>query len=260
MSSRIPRAPRCSSSTRAARSPTSDRPAGASQHAAPQALLDILGLDIEAELLTLALTHRSYAYEHGGIPNNERLEFLGDSVLGRAVTVMLYQDNPTLDEGDLAKRRAGLVSTVALADVARSIGLGEYLMLGKGEELTGGREKASILADATEALIGAAFLSAGSEAAEELVLRLVGPLIDSPERLGAALDPKTTLQEIASRRGVGMPVYEMATSGPDHARQFTATVTVGSLVTASGSGSSKKQAEMVAALEACTALTRSGSR
>ncbi|BDI21861.1 ribonuclease III [Herbiconiux sp. L3-i23] len=219
-------------------------------------LIEALGVDIDSELLVLALTHRSYAYEHGGIPNNERLEFLGDSVLGRAVTAMLYREHPDLDEGELAKRRAGLVSTVALAEIARTIGLGRYLLLGKGEELTGGRDKSSILADATEALIGAAYLSAGSEPAEALVLRLVEPLLDSPERLGAALDPKTTLQEIASRRGVGLPVYAIEASGPDHARRFTATVTVGTLVTATGSGTSKKQAEMVAALEACTALTR----
>jgi len=219
-------------------------------------LTEALGVEIEPELLELALTHRSYAYEHGGVPHNERLEFLGDSVLGRAVTVMLYTEYPDVDEGELAKRRAGLVSTVALAEVARTIGLGAYIRLGKGEEMTGGRDKSSILADATEAILGAAYLSLGSEIAEELVLRLVRPLIDAPERLGAALDPKTTLQEIASRRGVGLPVYTIVPSGPDHARIFTATVAVGTLITATGTGTSKKQAEMTAALEACTALTK----
>ncbi|MFD1715853.1 ribonuclease III [Amnibacterium flavum] len=223
-------------------------------------LLEALGLDIEPELLQLALTHRSYAYENGGLPHNERLEFLGDSILGRAVTVMLYLENPGLDEGELAKRRAGLVSTVALAEIARTIGLGEHILLGKGEMQTGGADKSSILADTLEAVFGATFLSAGSEAAEQLVLRLVRPLVDDPDRLGAALDPKTTLQEIAARRGAGVPVYVVAPSGPDHARVFTATVTVGNLVTETGVGSSKKQAEMIAALAACTALTKTRGR
>ena len=124
-----------------------------------RSLTEKLGVDIDAELLGLALTHRSYAYEHGGIPHNERLEFLGDSILGQAVTVMLYTTLPDVDEGALAKRRASVVSTVALAEVARTIGLGAYLKLGRGEENTGGRDKDSLLADATEAIIGAAYLS-----------------------------------------------------------------------------------------------------
>ncbi|MGO3554312.1 MAG: ribonuclease III family protein, partial [Microbacterium gubbeenense] len=118
-----------------------DVPAGTAPLAAK------LRVDIDPELLALALTHRSYAYEHGGIPHNERLEFLGDSVLGQAVTVMLFTSHPDIDEGQLAKRRASVVSTVALAEVARAIGLGEHLMLGRGEEQTGGRDKDSILAD-----------------------------------------------------------------------------------------------------------------
>ena len=117
-----------------------------------------LGLEIEPELIELALTHRSFAYENGGIAHNERLEFLGDSILGQSVTVMLYRDFPHLDEGELAKRRASLVSAVALAEVAQNIGLGAHVRLGRGEELTGGREKGSILADAVEAIIGAAYL------------------------------------------------------------------------------------------------------
>src|SRR5690606_25426579 len=117
----------------------------------PADLLEELQVDIDLELLELALTHRSYAYENGGIGHNERLEFLGDSILGQAVTVMLYRSHPDVDEGELAKRRASLVSTAALAEIAVQIGLGAYLRLGRGEELTGGREKASILADALEA-------------------------------------------------------------------------------------------------------------
>ncbi len=212
-------------------------------------LLAKLGVDIDPELLALALTHRSYAYEHGGIPHNERLEFLGDSVLGQAVTVTLFTRHPELDEGALAKRRASVVSTVALAEVARAIGLGEHLLLGRGEEQTGGRDKDSILADTMEAVIGATFISAGQDAATALVLRLVEPLMADPERYGAAMDPKTSLQELAARRGVTPPVYEVDSTGPDHDRVFTATVTVGP-VSSQGTGTSKKTAEMAAALSA----------
>ncbi|MEY2847708.1 MAG: hypothetical protein RI885_373 [Actinomycetota bacterium] len=215
-----------------------------------------LGVQVGAELLELALTHRSYAYEHGGIANNERLEFLGDSILGQAVTVMLYIENPTLDEGELAKRRASLVSTVALAEVARSIGLGSHLRLGRGEELTGGRDKSSILADTVEAIIGACYLSAGPEAATALVLRLIAPLLTDPDRFGASMDPKTSLQELAARRGRGAPRYTVVDSGPDHSKRFHASVALGADPTmATGEGSSKKQAEMAAALSAWTLLS-----
>lgn len=214
-----------------------------------QALTEKLGVDIDPELLSLALTHRSFAYENGAIPHNERLEFLGDSVLGQAVTVRLFTGHPDLDEGSLAKRRASVVSTVALAEVARTIGLGEYVRLGRGEILTGGRDKDSILADTMEALIGATFLSAGPDEATRMVLRLVEPLLADPERYGAAMDPKTSLQEIAARQGLSAPVYRVEATGPDHDRRFIATVTVGDVV-ATGPGSSKKQAEMAAALTA----------
>ncbi|MFJ4224932.1 ribonuclease III [Microbacterium sp. NPDC089695] len=214
-----------------------------------RALPEKLRVEIDAELLELALTHRSYAYEHGGIPHNERLEFLGDSVLGQAVTVMLFTTHPDLDEGSLAKRRASVVSTVALAEVARGIGLGEHLLLGRGEEQTGGRDKDSILADTMEAVIGATYLSAGPDAATELVLRLTQPLLADPERYGAAMDPKTSLQELAARLGSTPPQYSIEASGPDHDRRFTATVVVGDL-SMTGLGSSKKTAEMAAALSA----------
>ncbi|MCH6229294.1 ribonuclease III [Microbacterium sp. CFH 31415] len=208
-----------------------------------------LGVDIDPELLSLALTHRSWAYENGQVPHNERLEFLGDSVLGQAVTVRLFTGHPELEEGALAKRRASVVSTVALAEIARGIGLGAHLKLGRGEDLTGGRDKDSILADTTEAIIGAAYLSAGPDAATGLVLRLVEPLLADPERYGAAMDPKTSLQELAAHAGVQPPAYSVSSTGPDHDRQFTATVVVGD-VTAQGAGTSKKQAEMAAALRA----------
>ena len=210
-------------------------------------LIEKLGVDIDPELLSLALTHRSFAYENGGIPHNERLEVLGDSVLGQAVTVRLFTGHPELDEGSLAKRRASVVSTVALAEVARGIGLGEYVRLGRGENLTGGRDKDSILADTMEAVIGATYLSAGPEAATALVLRLVEPLLDDPDRYGAAMDPKTSLQELAARRGYAAPAYSVEAAGPDHDRTFTATVKVGDLAL-TGVGTSKKQAEMAAAL------------
>ena len=214
-----------------------------------------LGIEVRADLIELALTHRSYAYEHGGIANNERLEFLGDSILGQAVTVMLYTEYPALSEGDLAKRRASLVSTVALAEIARGIGLGEHLRLGRGEELTGGRDKSSILADTVEAIIGAVYLGTGPDEARDLVLRLIAPLTADPLRFGVSMDPKTSLQEAAAERGAPAPRYDIAATGPDHSKVFVATVIVGGLVTARGEGTSKKAAEMAAALDAWTRLS-----
>jgi ribonuclease III len=214
----------------------------------------VLGVIIAPALYELALTHRSYAYENGGLAHNERLEFLGDSILGQAVTVMLYTENPTLDEGELAKRRASLVSSVALAEIARSIGLGAHIRLGRGEELTGGRDKSSILADTVEAIIGATYIDLGGEAATALVLRLIRPLMEDPNRFGASMDPKTSLQELAARLRRGLPVYQVVDSGPDHSKRFHATVLLGSDSIAEGSGSSKKHAEMAAALQAWTLL------
>ncbi len=215
-----------------------------------------LGVDIDPELLSLALTHRSFAYENGGLPHNERLEFLGDAILGQAVTVRLYTTLPDLDEGSLAKRRASVVSTVALAEVARGVDLGAHLRLGRGEEQTGGRDKDSILADTMEAVIGATYLSAGPDAATALVLRLVEPLLADPERYGAAMDPKTSLQELAARRGAAPPAYSVESAGPDHSRVFTATVIVDDITTR-GTGTSKKTAEMAAALRAWQELSAS---
>ncbi len=219
-------------------------------------LNSVLQLEIKPELLRLALTHRSYAYENGGIGHNERLEFLGDSILGQAVTVMLYLENPDVDEGELAKRRASLVSSAALAEIAGNINLGRYLLLGRGEELTGGREKQSILADCVEAIIGAAYLSVGPDAATALVLRLIAPLLADPDRFGAAMDPKTSLQELSTRLGKGLPHYSVTDSGPDHSKRFTAQVAIAGETIASGDGTSKKQAEMAAALAAWAILQR----
>jgi ribonuclease-3 len=234
---------------------TSERFAGGLTGPVPRSVLvEKLGVEIDAELLSLALTHRSYAYEHGQIPHNERLEFLGDSVLGQAVTVRLYTEHPDLDEGSLAKRRASVVSTVALADVARRISLGDHVLLGRGEHLTGGRDKDSILADTLEAVFGATYLSAGPDAATALVLRLVEPLLAESERYGAAMDPKTSLQELAARLQRPAPAYSIESTGPDHDRRFTATVTVGD-VSAQGGGTSKKHAEAAAALTAWRLLS-----
>jgi ribonuclease-3 len=221
--------------------------------------LATLQISLDPALLDLALTHRSYSYEHGGIPTNERLEFLGDSILGQAVTVMLYTTFTQLDEGELAKRRASLVSTVALAEIARSIGLGPFIKLGRGEELTGGRDKASILADTVEAIIGATYLDQGADVATALVLRLVAPLANDPARFGVSMDPKTSLQERANQRGYEAPVYTLEESGPDHQKTFVATVSITSTIgapdiSASGAGSSKKTAESTAAAAAFALL------
>lgn len=210
----------------------------------------ILGVAVNPELLDLALTHRSYAYENGAGPHNERLEFLGDSVLGLAATQELYRVHPKLPEGDLAKMRSAVVSTVALSQIARSIGLGQFLKLGRGEELTGGRDKSSILADTMEAIFGAVYLDQGFDQAQALVLSLIRPLLADPKRMSAANDPKTALQEIAAARHKSAPHYTVTSTGPDHNRSFTATVEVENLITATGTGSSKKHAEMAAALHA----------
>lgn len=167
---------------------------------------------------------------------------------------MLYRDFPDVDEGELAKRRASLVSSLALAEIARGIDLGQHLLLGRGEDLSGGRDKTSILADTVEAIIGATYLDAGPDDATALVLRLIEPLRADPDRFGAAMDPKTSLQEAAAAAGHTPPVYTVSTSGPDHARVFRASVAVGDLVT-TGDGTSKKQAEMAAALTAWSILT-----
>lgn len=209
---------------------------------------------MDAELLERALTHRSYAYEHGGLPTNERLEFLGDSVLGLVVTEALFRRHPDLSEGQLAKLRAAVVNMRALADVGRALGLGEFVRLGRGEETTGGRDKSSILADTVEALIGAVYLNSGFAAATALVHRLVDDLIDESATLGAGLDWKTSLQELTSEFGMGVPEYEVTEEGPDHAKVFTASAIVGGTVHGKGQGRSKKEAEAGAAETAWRAL------
>ncbi|MGF2944229.1 ribonuclease III [Mycobacterium sp. Lab-001] len=215
-----------------------------------QDLLDALGVDLADELLELALTHRSYAYEHGGLPTNERLEFLGDAVLGLTVTDELFHRHPDRSEGDLAKLRASVVNTQALADVARNLtgeGLGAHLLLGRGEANTGGADKSSILADGMESLLGAIYLQHGITTARDVIVRLFGALLDAAPTLGAGLDWKTSLQELTAARGLGAPSYVVTSTGPDHDKEFTAVVVVMEIEYGWGTGRSKKEAEQKAA-------------
>ena len=180
-------------------------------------------MSVDPELsATAPCTHRSYAYERGGLPTNERLEFLGDAVLGLVVTEHLFVSYPDLSEGQLAKLRAAVVNSRALADIARDLDLGAVIHLGRGEESTGGRDKSSILADTMEAVIGAVFLQHGVEAARAFVHHLFDGLMADVATRGAGLDWKTSLQEIASVAGLGVPGYEVVESGPDHAKSFSA--------------------------------------
>ncbi|WP_396931997.1 ribonuclease III [Mycolicibacterium sp.] len=209
------------------------------------------------DLLTLALTHRSYAYEHGGLPTNERLEFLGDAVLGLTITDELFHRHPERTEGDLAKLRASIVNTQALADVGRGLtdeGLGAHLLLGRGEVNTGGADKSSILADGMESLLGAVYLQHGIDVAREVILRLFGNLLDTAPTLGAGLDWKTSLQELTASRSLGPPSYVVTSTGPDHDKEFTAVVMVMDTEYGHGVGRSKKEAEQKAAAAAWNTL------
>lgn len=202
---------------------------------------------LDPELLDRALTHRSYAYENGGLPTNERLEFLGDSVLGVVVTETLYRMHPDLPEGRLAKLRAAVVNARALAGVARTIELGQHIKLGRGEEATGGRDKASILSDTVEAVIGAIHMSGGIEVSSAAVHLLFDDLVEAASGLGAGLDWKTSLQELAAENTLGVPEYVIEDEGPDHQKTFTAQVRVAGQLYGNGTGRSKKEAEQGAA-------------
>jgi ribonuclease-3 len=222
---------------------------------APRALLERrLGLPIEPSLLECALTHRSFSFENGDCPNNERLEFLGDSVLGLVVTTNLFRAHPDLPEGQLAKFRSHVVNSRALAQVARGLDLGKFLRLGKGEENTNGRDKSSILADTVEALIGAVYLDYDLDTAADLIHRLFGSLMSVAAELGAGLDWKTSLQELTSEHGLGVPAYLVTETGPDHDKFFTAAVKVGEASFDTGKGRSKKVAEHIAAEHAYRAI------
>lgn len=210
-------------------------------------LLDRLGVDISPALLERALTHRSFAYENGRLPTNERLEFLGDAVLGLVVTEHLFRVHPESPEGQLAKMRAAIVNAGALARVAREIDLGPQLRLGRGELTTGGRDKSSILADTMEAIIGAAFLSNGLAETGALIQRLFGAMIERAAHLGAGLDWKTSLQELCAAHSFGAPGYVVIEHGPDHNKSFEAFVRIADRDFPAGLGSSKKAAEQLAA-------------
>ena len=217
-------------------------------------LIQRLGISIEAELLELALTHSSYAYENGKIPNNERLEFLGDSVLGFVVTGHVYLENPDLDEGSLSRLRSAIVSAKTLAKAANEIGLGEFIRLGKGEISTGGQTKTNILADTFEAIIGAAYLSGGLEPAKAIIDSLVIPLLSSEDELLETSEPRTVLSELLKSLGKSDASFEVSHEGPDHDRTFFANVIVDGSSVSSGSGRTRKAAEAQAAAEALKTL------
>lgn len=208
----------------------------------------------DRSLLNNALTHRSFSFESGAGPHNERLEFLGDAVLGLAVTDMIFAWYPELPEGEMAKLRASTVNMAVLADSARNIELGTYLLLGRGEELSGGRDKSSILADAFEALLGAVYLDGGMDVGRSLIERSLADHIRDHVERGVVRDFKTNLQEIAAQGGGSLPEYRITSSGPDHAKRFEAHVSVRGELLGTGSGRSKKEAEQSAAKQALTNL------
>ncbi|MFI5052922.1 MAG: ribonuclease III [Acidimicrobiia bacterium] len=202
---------------------------------------------VEPELLERALTHRSYCSEQGIEESNERLEFLGDSVLGFVVTTFVYEQFPALPEGELAKLRATVVSAETLAEIANELELGASLRLGKGEDASGGREKPSILADAMEAVIAAVYLDGGIEPAARLVLNTLEGRIREQATGPGGNDYKTRLQELAAQRIDQLPRYQVRHEGPDHSKWFFASVLLRDEVYGSGEGRSKKAAEQAAA-------------
>jgi ribonuclease-3 len=208
-----------------------------------------------ADLRESALTHRSFAFERGLPVTNERLEFLGDAVLGLVVTDLVYRAFPERSEGELAKLRAAMVNMTTLAEVARELSLGDALLLGKGEEQSGGRDKASILADALEAVLGAAYIDHGLKGAAALIERLFWPRISAYVRGEGERDYKTILQELAAQDVGRLPEYRVMERGPDHEKEFTATVYLNGRELGHGMGRSKKEAEQRAAREAFDRLS-----
>ncbi|HVF12393.1 MAG TPA: ribonuclease III [Actinomycetota bacterium] len=216
---------------------------------------DRLGIRfVDTTLLVSALTHRSFAFEHEAGPHNERLEFLGDAVLGLAITDMIFNWYPDLPEGEMAKLRSSTVNMAVLAEASRSLGLGDALFLGRGEELSGGRNKSSILADAFEAVLGAAYLDRGMPETRQLIERCLAEHIRDLVEHGRVRDFKTGLQEIAARLPA-VPEYRVISSGPDHAKRFKAEVFLAGELRGAGEGGSKKEAEQAAAKEALEGLT-----
>ena len=216
----------------------------------------ILGVRFrDGSLRRLALTHRSHAFENDLAANNERLEFLGDAVLGVVVTDMAFREFPEMPEGELAKLRAAIVNMGALADVARDLGLGRFILLGRGEEMSGGRDKSSILADALEALLGAIYLDRGLPTVHKLIERVFRPRMIAYVRGEGERDYKTILQELASAEVHAVPEYRIRERGPDHQKEFTATVFLAGKEWGAGMGRSKKEAEQQAAHEAYIRLS-----
>ncbi len=211
----------------------------------------------DLSLLGLALTHSSYSAEHDDEPSNERLEFLGDAVVGLVLADEMYRRHPTFDEGVLTDLRKSVVNAQTLAVAARRLGLGRFIRLGRGESAGGGADKTSILANAFEAVIGAVLLDAGNQVAHELSLRLLAPEIAGAVPGLKYLDPKTQLQELASEYDLGVPVYELRDEGPDHDKKFFADVFVAGRRHGSGSGRTKKAAEQESAAEAIDSLRAS---
>jgi ribonuclease III len=221
------------------------------------ALETALGVEFrDRALLDLALTHRSYAFEAGGTPHNERLELLGDAVLGLVVTERIYRDLPDASEGRLAKIRAAAVNTASLAGVARGLGIGNAVKLGRGEEQSGGRDKDSILADTLEAIIGALYVDQGVRVAAQLVERLFAALLAEIASRRESLDYKTSLQELTAAHLAQLPVYGIDDEGPDHDKRFTAVVSVAGERLGTGRGRTKKEAEQGAARQACAVLRK----
>ncbi len=214
----------------------------------------------DTALRAAALIHRSHAFEHGSVETNERLEFLGDAVLGLVITDLAYRKFPDLPEGELAKLRASIVNMSTLADVARELDLGAAIYLGRGEELSGGRNKPSILADAMEAVLGALYLDRGLEGVRRVIERLFWPRMLTYAGGGGDRDYKTGLQELVAQEMGTIPHYRVSEEGPDHAKEFTATVHVASRLYGTGRGRSKKEAEQQAARVAFEQLLRVGKR
>lgn len=214
--------------------------------------LGSLGVPSEGgPIYELALTHRSFAFEQPEVSaNNERLEFLGDAILEAVVTDLIYRDNPDLAEGEMARLRASVVNTHALAHLASDLGLGDHILLGKGEEASGGRSKPSLLANTFEAVVGAVYLDRGIDAVREALTPLFRERIQHSIARGDRYDAKTALQEVAVRQAGDQPRYRVSSSGPDHDKRFTADVYVEERLMGSGTGRSKKEAEYNAAREA----------
>jgi len=203
--------------------------------------------------LDRALRHRAWLAQDGGVESNERLEFLGDAVLGWAIADLAFRRFPDVHEGRLSDLRKSVVNATALARVATELGIGPHISLGRGEAAGGGAEKESILSDAFEAVLAAVYLDAGPDVAYALVERSVAPHLDDAVTLH--FDHKTALQELCARRGGAAPVYLLTSTGPDHAKVFAAEVSVGDRVIGTGTGGSKKAAEQVAAAAGCDALS-----